>query len=541
MERSEISTRSELNANTYRLVSYGLVACMVACAAMTLASVIHHIDPSSQLSYLIPLCFIVALDRLYTYRLLRDWMSLSKEWLVHFGAQAVVILMLVKATVGLSHGLDAFLTEIPLWQKDLRTYFFNGELGFALMVVGMVWLVCGNFADMLEEIGPDQIQSSRLDLDRFGLEKNISTRQRLVSLYFSLGAVLVLLTALDRLELHGLIYNATFTPLFNIPAWAASGGSTLLYFMLGLALLSQTQFISLHIRWNVQQIPVNGRLARQWAVYSILFLGLVALFVSLLPTSYAIEPLKLLGYLLNVALYIYLSIGQTIIALFLYLLGLLYMLLGKEPPTQTAPVEPPRPPDLQPEAGATVGINWWAIIKTLVFWAIFLSVLFFSMRQYLLQHQELLEKLRKLPGWRLLEQVWAWLKGVFVQAKSEIAGVVQIGRERARQLVAGRGFGDGWINLRGLDPRQRIYFYYLAFIRRSGEKGLPRDRSQTPDEYAAALQTALPAADQDIHALTQAFIAARYSRQPIEPQQAQSVESAWERIRKALRRRVVKR
>ncbi len=542
MDSQEISTRSELNIHTYRLVSYGLVAAMMACAAITLTSVIHNMNPDWQPSYLALLCCIVALDRLYTYRFFRDWMFLSKEWLVRVGAQAIVLIVLAKIMVGLSHGLDAFLTEIPLWREDLTTYFFNDELGFALIVVIIVWLVCGNFAEYLEEIGPAQLQSSHLDLARFGLEKNISARQRLVSLYFSVGVVLVFLTMLDRLELHALIYSATFSSLINIPALAASGGSTLLYFMLGLALLSQTQFISLHIRWNTQQIPVNGKLAKQWAGYSLLFLGLITLLVILLPTSYGIEPLKILGSLINTVLLVYFAIGQAVLFLLVYVLGLIYALFGKEPPAPPEEAVPTPTPELPPEAAvATAGPDWWEIAKTLIFWAIFLSVLFFALRQYLQQHQEILEKLRKLPAWRFLEQVWGWLKGIFAQTRSELSNAVQAGRERARQLFTGQGFGDGWINLRRLDPRQRIYFYYLAFIRRGGEKGLPRDHSQTPDEYAAALQTALPAADEDIHALTQAFMSARYSRQPVEAQQAQSVENAWERIRKVFRSKVGRR
>ena len=536
MGHQDTSKQSGLNVNTYRLVSYGLVASMLACAALTIVSLISRFAPKWQPTYLSALCFIVALDRLYTYRLFRDWMSLSKEWLTRFGAQAIVLLALTKAMVGLSHGWEAFLTEIPLWQQDFSTYFFNGETVLALILVVIVWLFSGNFADLLEEIGPEHVQSE-------GLEENIPARKRLVSLFFSLGTILVILTAVSRLDLYEAFSGQSFSFVeIKIPALSAGGASTLLYFILGLALLSQTQFISLHIRWTTQQIPVNGGLAKQWAGYSLLFLGLIALLVSLLPTSYGIQPLQALAYLLNMALSIYLSIGQTILVLFLYLLGLLFRLFGKEPPMKSEPVAPPKLPEPPADAGpAGIGPNWLEIIKTLVFWAIFLGVLFFAIRQYLRQHQEVLEKLRKLPGWKFLMQVWAWLQSLLTRAKSGLVNAMAAGRERASQLAARPVFGFGFMNLRQLDPRQRIYFFYLALIRRGGEKGLPRSLSQTPDEYAAALQAALPLADEDIHALTQAFVNARYSRQPVQPEQVQRVESAWERIRKALRKKLQKR
>jgi hypothetical protein len=528
MGHQDTSKQSGLNVNTYRLVSYGLVASMLACVALTVVSVISRFSPTWQPSYLSALCFIVALDRLYTYRLLRDWMSLSQEWLVRFGAQVIILLTLTKVTVGLSHGWGAFLAEIPLWQQDFTPNFFNPEMTFALIMVVIVWLLGGNFADLLEEIGPEHVQSE-------GLEENIPARKRLVSLFFSVGVVLAILTAVSRLNLYSALSGQSFSfAEIQIPALAAGGASTLLYFMLGLALLSQTQFISLHIRWTTQKIPVNGSLAKQWTGYSLLFLGLMVLLVSLLPTSYAIQPFETLAYLLNAALSIYFFIGQAILAFFLYIIGLVFSLFGKQPPAKSEPVAPPKLPDLPAGAGlAGAGPNWWEIVKTLVFWAVFLGVLFLAVWQYLRQHQGVLENLRKLPGWKFLAQFWGWLQSLFASAKSSLAGAVAAGRERTFQFVTRRDFG--FMNLRQLAPRQRIYFFYLALVRRGGEKGLPRSLSQTPDEYAAALQAALPAANEDIYTLTQAFVNARYSPQPVQPEQVQRVESAWERIRKALR------
>ncbi|MGC1376038.1 MAG: DUF4129 domain-containing protein, partial [Anaerolineales bacterium] len=513
-EHQDISKQSGLNVNTYRLVSYGLVASMLACAALTVVALIDRMILTWQPSYLSALCFIVALDRLYTYRLFRDWMSFSREWLARFGAQVIIILVFTKAMVGLSHGWNAFLAEIPLWPQNLSTYFFNGETVFALSMALIAWLLSGNFAALLEEIGPEHIQSAGLD----GVpENNIPARKRLVSLFFSLGTVLVVLATISRIDLHSVFDRQTFS-FIEIPALAAGGASTLLYFMLGLALFSQTQFISLHVRWTVQQIPVNGSLAKQWAGYSLLFLGLVALLAGLLPTSYVLQPLQALAYLLNAILTIYLAVGQAILAFFLYILGLLYSLFGKAPPAQNAPGAPLSMPKLPPNAGSSVGPNWLEIIKALIFWAIFAGILFFAARQYLEQHHEILKKLRELPGWKLLAQVWGWLKNLLTRAQSGVAGLVAAGRERILQLTARPGLGGGFMNLRKLDPRQRIYFFYLALIRRGGEKGLPRSLSQTPDEYAAALQAALPAAGEDIRALTQAFVDARYSRQPVQPE-----------------------
>ena len=77
----------------------------------------------------------------------------------------------------------------------------------------------------------------------------------------------------------------------------------------------------------------------------------------------------------------------------------------------------------------------------------------------------------------------------------------------------------------------------MAMIRRGGEQGLPRKPSQTPSEYALTLEKKLPAAGEDIDAITEAFVEARYSRREVDAREADLVKATWERIRRALRER----
>jgi len=203
---------------------------------------------------------------------------------------------------------------------------------------------------------------------------------------------------------------------------------------------------------------------------------------------------------------------------------------------ETDQITHPQLPNL-PGDGSTAAPAWLEALKSLAFWAVFLVILVFSITQYLRQHEEVLQALRKIPGMAFLAQVWKWLQKMFLGVKIGISNAVEAGRERlrARQAIAFDIVGGGFLNLRRLDPRQKVYFYYLALLRRSGETGLPRRPSQTPIEFAASLEAALPAADQDIDSLTGAFVEARYTRKPVEPERANLVKATWERIRKALR------
>lgn len=539
MNSQEISERSSIHPNTYRLVGYGLVAAMMACAAMTMAGLVNRFIPAWQPWAMAGLCFLVALDRLYTYRRLREWLFLSREWLVSFGAQWIVILVLTKLVVGLSHGLNAFLAEVLLWQQDFIAYFFNIEFLIALVMILATWVVGGSFAILLEEIRVDETLLAEDDSFTTQQGKPLA-RERLLGLFFSMGIVLVLCTAFTRLDLRAIFAGRSGSFLISLPPLAGGGASTLLYFMLGLALLSQTQFIALHVRWNMQRIPVSGKLAARWALYSVLFLAFMAAVVSLLPTSYSLNPLAMLGYILNVAFLILFYIVQVSLLSLMLLLSPLFQLFGlKAPAKSTGPSAPelPAPPI---DVGAAIASPlWWEFIKSLVFWSIFLGILLFSVIQYFRQHEEALQSLRKLPGWQFIEEAWGWILDLLIGVKDSASRVLEAGRKRLRSRRAATRelFENGFLSLRSLDPRQRVTFFYLALVRRGAENGLPRSQAQTPYEYAATLEEALPTAGKDIDSLTDAFIEARYTRREVKPEKAKLVKVVWERIQKALRGR----
>src|SRR5688572_11094100 len=367
MSSERISKESRINEGVFRLVSYTLVALMMTCAALTVASLLNRIEPTWQPWYIAGICFLVALDRLYTYRRFRDWMFLSQEWLIRFGTQWIVILVLAKLVVGLSHGLDAFIAEIPLWYQDFWGNFFSNEFLIVLVLIVITWVASGDFADLLDELGLDEALLTEDGLNSMAKGKP-PARVRLLSLFFSIGSVLVILTALARFDLRAIFLEHTpitadQTLFVELPALAGGGGSTLLYFMLGMALLSQTQFMALNVRWGLQRIPVSRKLAGRWALYSILFLVFMAVVVSLLPTSYTLNPLAILGYFLNVLFYILLSILQFIVALLLLVITPLLLLFGAPPPDQGVGGEPLKLPTPPEGLNAALGSpDWWELV-----------------------------------------------------------------------------------------------------------------------------------------------------------------------------------
>jgi hypothetical protein len=532
------SQGNSLNVTVYRLVSYTIVAAMMGCAAYTSVNLIVHIRPNWQPWYVVVLCLLVALDRLYTYRRFRDWMFMSREWLARFGSELVVILVLTRLVVGLSHGWQALLAELPLWRNDFVQYFFSGEFWVVLVLVLSAWGISGSFAALLDDIGLDEDLPLEVVV---AMPERRPARERLMSLFFSVGAGLVLFTALARVDLRTsqAVVERVDLAFENLPALAAGGAGTLLYFMLGLGLLSQTQFIALHVRWDTRRIPISARLAGRWALYSLLFLLFLALIASLLPTGYSLGPLQVLNYVLSVIVYVLLFIGQTILQMVLMIIDFLYTPFKSKntvaTPTPVTPATQPSLPALPVMHGAPSPV--WEVLQSLVFWSVFLGIVIFSIQQYLRQHQDALATLRKIPGWHVLEQLLAWLGQIFQSTGQGLQHAVQAVQQRLRARQAGALdlLGRGFMSLRGLDPRQRVAFFYLAMLRRGAETGLPRSQSQTPAEYAVTLESALPEIDADIASLTEAFVEARYTPHPVPPEKASLVKSTWERIRRALR------
>jgi hypothetical protein len=80
-----------------------------------------------------------------------------------------------------------------------------------------------------------------------------------------------------------------------------------------------------------------------------------------------------------------------------------------------------------------------------------------------------------------------------------------------------------------------VQFFYLTLMRRARDRGLPRQISETPNEYKQKLKGNLPDLDEDLDAFTETFLEARYSLHPITADQAGLARKIWSRLRKSLR------
>lgn len=535
MNRSAISDEFQVSEGVFRLVSYALVILMMACAALTLSALIQHFFPEWPSLLMGGLTVFIAFERLLTHAQFRKLTPLSLQWLTSLSAQWIIMLLVLRVAFWLSHSPGVFREELALLGRSLPAFFAAPDFLIAVIISIIVWLITGYLAELLDELGFEQAvilrEVSAMDA------RYVPPRARLMSLVFTLGTILVFFTGLVRANIRELFLNAAGRGGVELDVLSSGGGSTLVYFMLGLALLSQTQFISLHTNWRLQEIPVSRGLARRWGPYSLLFLLILVATVSLLPTHYGLGMLTSLGYVVDVLVRILFFIAQVILMVALFLIGLPFMLFGAEAPTTEMPPPPVLPEPPLADAGTAAAFPYWALIRSILSWMLLLGILGFSLVHVLRRHGEFAERLRRLPGGRWLVQAWQWLQALFGGARRKMTEALEAGlaRLRTQQLGEGISVPGGFLSLRRLNPRQRIYYFYLSLVRRGSERGLPRSPSQTPFEYASTLETVLPAVDEDIEALTGSFVEARYSRRAVPREEANLVQATWLRVRQALR------
>ena len=271
----------------------------------------------------------------------------------------------------------------------------------------------------------------------------------------------------------------------------------------------------------------------RWITYTLLMLVAAVIVAIVLPTQYSLGLLGTLGYLLSGLIQIVQAIIYFIAFLIIAFLSLFFPNIEVgQPLTSTLPqpttplVTPGTPPPSLSE-----------FVQSLIFWAVFFVITGYVLVQYLRRHPEIVEALKRIPGMALLVRLWQRLRMWFGGLSQQLEDLREA-RRKARESAPTRSAAAPrrWINPRKLSPRQQVQFYYLAMLRRSGEKGHPRQPTQTPYEYARALESQLPDIDQDVDGITAEFIEARYSRHDIPPEHVGLVRRYWERIKQALRR-----
>jgi hypothetical protein len=493
-----------------------LIGVMCGCVAVSLVELVRVLFPRWNGTFLVAGCVLAALEANYSYRLIRAKSLRGTDWLRFRVVEILLFFPVLKLGSYLGDSLPGVVADIRSWPQYPERLFDTETLAAFLLAI-LAWRVATETVEDFDRLN-DPPHFHRGEIPPF---------ESLTGRFFSGGLILLLTSGLTRIGL---------AEVLNLSRPSVPGliVNVLVYFVLGLVILGQVRYVTLRRRWQAQQITISPELAGRWLRYSLAFIGLVAALAFLLPTSYTLGLLQVVGWVVGLIAGIIAYVGVLLFYLITLPLAWLASLFGGQP--MPAPSLPP-PRQLPPidQAGQPLP-NWIQILKSLVFWGAVLGMLYYVVRSYVRDHPELLASLANLRLIRALsslwQAVWSWLGGW----GRTLAGHVP--RGLARRLVRRGGpseRGFGFLRLRGLSPRAQVLYYYLSVLQRAAQQGLARRPAQTPDEYRATLGPSLPQVRQDVDELTDAFVEARYSRHPVVSDQAQRVRLSWQHIKLALR------
>ena len=505
-----------------------LVSGMLACLGASLQEFGSRLFPGWNGAFLPWLCLVIAIEAIFSEGRVRHLSIVSASRIAYRVSELILLTLALKIFLIALRG-DDFVRVLSSLRVDFPISFLAGEFGGVWMVMVGVWGITGSFAGQLFELVEDT------DLLRPGSEPQFFTsrreiRHRLAGQIFFLGAVMVVLTVMARVDLK-LIWG-------ELPPVEAGALNVLLYFFFALILLSQGQFAVLRASWIWQRIPVTRPMALGWLRYSLIFLGVLSLLVLLLPTGYSLSLITLGKVLLSFIFGILNLIFLLLLLPILLLLNLLARMRGEAEPFENPLANPFQPPPTSEDVTPLVTAPLSEVFQSLLFWSIFLLVCGYALVQYFKHNKELLERLRRIPGLRwLMEGIYnflEWLRGATRTAVQMAAA----GWERVRsQPRPGQGSAP-WQMIRPnrLPPRERVMYYYLAVIHRGQGSGVPRGAAQTPREYAADLQRVIPD-EPGVVTLTEAFQEARYTQHAIPEETASTAKEMWEKLRGLIRSR----
>ncbi len=523
----------------------GLLILMALALVTGLVTVLQRFDPERLWWFALLICLVVALEAYATTL----WLIQPEQRpLNHFqyrAAEWVVIFLGVRLA---AWAIQGNWPQADLWPNYLNNplLLINDLYFFILLILaGVAWYRVVKTSAVFIQLAPDSAEIAYYTLsrqERVEANQPLSpNRELLLETFrqqFLSGAILMLICVM-LVTLDSDILRLTRNPLtagisrLNLPPLLLTG--LLTYFLSGFLLLSQGRLAMLEARWLSQDVPQSDDVAGQWRRRStvlLLFIGLAAAFLpigSTLPFAWLLNRLYyLVGSFISSVIYL--------ISLLFY--NLLRAFLPDEPMPEPEPTEPltffPQaespPPPLETD-------SLLQMIASSAFWAVAIvvgitAVLFFLRDRGVPLNLAWLERAAALLG--------QWWRG-FWHGLAE--GATELRRAVQARLLQARGQDEPgkprwrFVRLNALSPQEKVRYFYLSTVKRATQQGVPRQESETPKEYAADLKENWPEEETAVDDLTEAFLHARYSRQPIAEGEIPPIKAQWERLKARLRKR----
>jgi len=502
----------------YPLVaSYAVVLGMLICLSIVVIGFLQWLVPGWYAGGMVIVCALAAIEAAASHRLIQQLHTAQHQLLFYRITEWILILLALKIFTELSLGPANFWNNIQLWPLNFPLNIFNTSMLLTILPVAVIWGVSNLFDNDLMLMGTFESY-----LTEEGV-KTTTVRNLILRRFLNVGMFLVALAGIPP-------QSVIPGPL---PVTSNAAPAVVMYFVLGIILLSLTRYSYLSTLWRQAKVKIPIQIPRRWFAYSAGIIVVLALLIFTLPANYGMGLMDTLsaifGIIYRIAAFIYSFI-------FLLINYLSQLLLRPSQRLLPEPIVPPAPPAQSPlPAGTPAG--YWKLLESILFWGALAVLVIVALRQYILFNKDLADELKHFRPFRWLALFWKRVTASVKKANKSVGIFVQSSLKRLRSSRRTPTDLTDWdyINPRRLNTRQKILFYYLALLRRADQAGLPRRQGQTPYEYARTLTSTLEEGKDGVEALTGSFVEARYSRHDIPREEARRVESLWETIRRLLR------
>lgn len=507
------------------------VAVMVTCIAISLGQLASSLGAAPLRGFWTWLAFGVAIESIHAYRLLeRRSVAASDRARFRF-VEWVVILTVVRMAPYLSHAPGQLAADVAEWIVDAST-FVSVEFVLHSALAVLCWTMAYQLARALRELETTPIEHAvpitapdfylRSTMPHQGRTDRRARVQRIVAVVFVGALIMLLLSGVAQVDVRDLMafrHGRSSGIIVNV----------LVYLVIGFFLISQAQYATLKASWELQGVPVLAPVARRWLLWLVVFLLLVGLLAALLPVSYSVGLLDMIYTAMHWVAFIVAQIAFLLLWALSALIMLVTNLFAPNDAVEAPPIAMPTPPPT-PTGVEAAGLAWWQYARSALFWGILAIVLAYSLVHYVRDRWGLFRNL-SLRRWMLrLLGMWDGLTQGSRRAAASLRARLRRRRKgRAAEIPAWR-----YTSPMRMTPRERVRFYYLATVRRSGQQGLPRPPAATPYEFERALGQALPEAREEVRTLTAAFVRARYSAHSVSQADAGGALAVWRRVKSAL-------
>jgi len=438
-------------------------------------------------------------------------------------AEIALLLTVARAAVWALQGIPDPLLVLT----DPIRVFVDGYFLSAAITVLCTWFAAIDFTNDMVQLAlqPDELWLSRrarfgaADSVRAAPTDRVGVVQRFLGRWVGWGIFLILLASTLRLG----ITRPSFWALGRQDVDLGVVGAILLYFVVGLLLLSQGQLAMLRARWTLAHLPAAPGVARVWPLYTAVVLLAFAVIAAFLPLGDTYLLSLLLSTILNAAFALLYFLFRLITVAFLMLLALFPFSdrtveqFVEQPPVQAA-LEPASAPFMLPPWIG--GLFFWTSAAFLIGYA---AYFYFSDKDATL-------------GWlrRFLARLYAQLRSLLGLVRSwhpQSPDSVPAGESDRRADFAARV--RRLLPWGLMSPNQRVRALYFQLLEAAAARALPRGQSETPAGFAARLDQALPGAVEEqraIHALTNAFVDVRYAGKELDVAETEVLKRLWTKV-----------